>query len=82
MIVTLLILENAKRSSGTSYKCRCDKVKVLEIENGLQEISSNYDKTFIYHLGEIKTSNFDENRWNECSEGIHFFMSKELAKQF
>ena len=32
-LIELLILEDSKRSSATSAKCRCDKAKVLNIEN-------------------------------------------------
>ena len=32
-IIKLLILEDAKRSSATTFKCRCDKAKVLEIKD-------------------------------------------------
>lgn len=82
-IVKLLITEDAKRSSATTYKCRASKAKVLEIEGGLNEIRSDYAQDFIYKVGEIvEVHNFDENRWNECSSGIHFFISKEMAKQY
>lgn len=84
-LVKLLVLEDAKRSSGTTPKCRCDKAKVLEIENlrtglkGIQAISE-YDDKFIYKVGEIvSVDNFDDNRWNECAPGIHFFMNRENA---
>ena len=84
-IIKLLILEDSKRSSATTVKCRCDKAKVLDIENiktGLKvmEVRSNYDSKFIYRVGEIvSVDNFDDDRWNECSTGIHFFMNKESA---
>jgi uncharacterized protein YjbI with pentapeptide repeats len=83
VLVKLLITEDAKRSSATSYKCRCSKALVLDIENGLNEVVSNYDQAFIYRKGEVvEVTNFDENRWNECSTGIHFFMNKEMAKNY
>ena len=84
-IVKLLILEDAKRSSATTMKCRCDKAKVLDIENvetgeKIEEIESNFDSEFIYKVGEIvSVDNFDDDRWNECSTGIHFFMNRENA---
>jgi len=81
IIVKLLITEDAKRSSATTLKCRCSKAKVLEISGGLTEIVSNHDPKFIYKIGEIiEVSDFDENRWNECSTGIHFFINKRLAE--
>ena len=84
-IVKLLILEDAKRSSATTMKCRCDKAKVLDIENAetgekIEEIESNFDSEFIYKVGEIvSVDNFDDDRWNECTSGIHFFMNRENA---
>ena len=82
-MVKLLILDDAKRSSATTYKCRCDKAKVLDIENAytgekIEETKSDYDPKFIYKTGEIVTvDDFDDNRWNECAPGIHFFINKE-----
>jgi len=85
-IVKLLVTDDAKRSSGTTLKCRCSKAKVLGIENldgtdsGLTEIKSDYDDNFIYRVGEIvEVDNFDEDRFNECSTGIHFFIARESA---
>ena len=35
---------------------------------------------FIYKVGEVVyVDNFDNDRWNECSNGIHFFLNKENA---
>jgi len=82
-IVKLLIPENAKRSSATTYKCRADRAIVLEISDGSDCAISQYDDSFIYKVGETVTvNNFDNNRWNECSTGIHFFMSKLLAEKY
>ena len=84
-IVKLLILKDAKRSSATTSKCRCDKAKVLEIkdiETGelIDKVSSDFNPKFIYKVGEIvSVDNFDDNRWNECAPGIHFFVNKENA---
>ena len=87
-LVKLLIPEDAKRSSATTLKCRCSKARVLDIENiktGLkvQAVNSSYDYRFIYRVGEIVTvDNFDDNRWNEFSTGIHFFVNKENALNY
>ena len=84
-LIKLLIPENAKRSSATTLKCRCSEARVLDIEDiktGLkvQAVNSNYNPEFIYRVGEIvKVEDFDDNRWNECSTGIHFFMNKDNA---
>ena len=88
-IVMLEICADAKRSSATSRKCRCSKAKVLSItnldgsESGLSEIESDYDEDFIYCVGEtVEVPDFDDNRWNECAPGIHFFITREEAVKY
>lgn len=88
-IVKLEVLTDAKRSSAASRKCRCDKAKVVAIEekdgseSHITEVNSNYDKEFIYRVGEVvSVDNFDENRWNECAPGIHFFITREEAVRY
>ena len=86
-IVKLLIPEDAKRSSATTRKCRCDKARVLEIwdKNGepIQEAYSNYDSNFTYCVGEtVCVSDFDEDRWKECAAGIHFFITRREAELY
>ena len=48
----------------------------------VKEAISIYNKDFIYRLGEVVESEFDTNRWNECSTGIHFFMTFEEARDY
>ena len=88
-IVVLEITEDARRLSATTRKCRCDKAEVLRIENvdgadsGLIEIASDWDPDFIYRVGDIvEIKNFDENRYNECSRGIHFFINRQEAVEY
>ena len=89
LIVELEIPEDAYRCSATSKKCRCSKAKVLSITNldGSESKSdvavSKYDSSFVYRIGEtIEVTDFDQNRWNECSTGIHFFMNREDAIKY
>ena len=86
MIVKLSIPESAKRLSSTSRKCRCNKAQVLEIYNldgtvaEERECYSSYDKNFIYEVGKtVKVDDFNEDRWKECTQGIHFFMNRQEA---
>lgn len=88
-IVKLQIPEDAKRLSATSRKCRCDKAQVLEIQNfdgttaDVTEVRSSQDKNFIYKVGKtVSVDNFDKNRWNECSTGIHFFINRQEAVNY
>lgn len=86
-IAKLLIPEDAKRSSATSRKCRASKAVVLAIySKGGEEISegkSRYDYEFIYRVGEtVYPDKWDEDRWNECSSGIHFFLTRREAEEY
>ena len=88
-IVELEIPEDAKRLSATTRKCRCNKAKVLRILNtdrtiaDITEVKSSYDNSFIYKVGEVvSVDNFDEDRWNECSAGIHFFINFHEAVNY
>ena len=88
-IVCLKIPKNAKRSSATSRKCRCDKAKVISIQNldgtdsELTEIRSDHDHSFIYEVGKtVKVNDFCEDRWKECAPGIHFFITREEAVRY
>ena len=88
-IVMLEICADAKRSSATSRKCRCSKAKVLSItnldgsESGLTEVRSDYSKKFVYCVGETaEVPDFDDNRWNECAAGIHFFITRDEAVKY
>lgn len=84
-IVELEIQADAKRSSSTTRKCRASKAKVLSITsiNGkehFEEAKSSRDQSFVYRVGEtVEVKDFDEDRWNECSTGIHHFITRQEA---
>lgn len=88
VIIELEIPAEAKRSSATNRKCRCSKAKVLSITDfsgaaEFQQACSNYDNNFIYEVGKtVVVDDFDENRWNECSTGIHFFITRNEAVDY
>lgn len=89
-IVKLLIPEDAKRSSATGRKCRCDKAQVLQIQDLEGNVLDNtvaysfHDHGFRYIAGTVVTPvlPFEENRWEECASGIHFFISREEAVNY
>ena len=85
-IVKLRIPEDALRSSATTRKCRCNKAEVVEIYNidgtiaDERIVNSSYDYSFTYEVGKIvEVQDFDTNRWNECTKGIHFFINRQEA---
>ena len=86
VIVKLHIPFDAKRSSATTRKCRCSKAEVIAIYNLDGTVAeetichSEYDNSFIYEVGKtVEVTDFNENRWCECSQGIHFFISRQEA---
>ena len=88
-IVELLVPADAKRCSATSRKCRCNRAKVISItdlpgnETDLKSIPSYYDKSFVYRVGKyVEVKDFDDDRWNECSTGIHFFITRQEAVDY
>ena len=88
-IVKLKILEDAKRSSATGRKCRCNKALVLEIQNedgteaAVSLAHSDYDVNFVYRIGEtVEVEDFCEERFEECAPGIHFFINREEAVNY
>ena len=90
-IIKLLVPADAKRSSGFSNKCRCSKAEVLDIYD-LNGNELDLDKAYsigmsvpsiTYEVGkEVYPDDFDENRYEECSNGIHFFMTFDEAKYY
>ena len=90
VIVKLLIPADAQRSNSTGRKCRASKARILDLQN-MQGDSlppdttahSRYDSSFHYRKGEtVNVENFDTNRWNECTPGIHFFITRIEAVEY
>ena len=89
VIVKLRVPADAKRSSATSRRCRCEYAEVLELQNldgtpynDDKVVGNNYVKT-IYKVGEIvRPDSWDDNRWHECSNGIHFFITRDEAVRY
>jgi hypothetical protein len=82
VIVKMEISANTPRSNATGRKCRAASVKVLEVI-GADKGISQYDTSVVYRVGEtVSVSNFDTDRWNECSAGIHFFLTKDEAENY
>ena len=89
IIVKLKILSDSKRSRACGDKCRCDKALVLEFQN--LDCSRSDEDEYIndsyadctYKVGEmVYADSWDDNRWNECSHGIHFFIDRQSAVDY
>ena len=89
IIAKLKILEDSKRSRATSDKCRCDKCLVVEFQNidgsksDETKFTSNEYAECTYKVGEVVYADeWDNDRWNECSHGIHFFIDRQSAVDY
>ena len=86
-IAKLQIPEDAKRTRSAFRKCRCDKAMVLsivDVEGQECEFGySKYDLKFQYRVGEkVVADKFDDNPYEVCTHGIHFFMTKREAEDY
>ena len=88
VIIELEIPTEARRSSTTTRKCRCDRAVVKSITSidgtkSFDTACSMRDYTFIYEVGkEVSVDDFDEDRFNECAPGIHFFINRQEAVDY
>ena len=88
IIVKMQIPAKAKRSNATGRKCRAEFVKVLALYAGNHELSADYvaitnghGPRTEYQKGKIvKSDKWDDDRWTECSHGVHFFITRLEAE--
>ena len=84
-IVKLQIPAKAKRTwNVTNRKCRAEFVKVLQIFNSegnkINECHGKHEYSFIYEKGKtIHPDKYDDNIFQDCTHGIHFFVTKQEA---
>jgi hypothetical protein len=83
-VATLKIPAAAKRSNATTRKCRAEFAIVIQLPEGCSVGHSQHDPTFTYMVGEtVRPSQpFNDDRWNECAPGIHFFITREEAENY
>ena len=86
-IARLRIPAEAKRSNATGRKCRAEFAVVLDIWDSdgepVEEGRSQNSSYFVYQVGQtVRPDRWDEDRWNECSNGIHFFITRYEAENY
>ncbi len=91
-MLKLEIPAEAKRiNSISSRKCRAEFAKVVGVFTKTGEavlehtapLQSQHDAEFFYTVGaEIRPDKFDDNRLEECSNGIHFFITFQEAAEY
>lgn len=81
IIVTLLIPRGAIVFSINGNKCRTNRAKVIAID-GADRAYSKYNCMSYYVGDEFNIYNFNCQYNINCSEGIHFFMTREEAEKY
>jgi len=86
-IIQLKIPAAAKRSNATGRKCRAEYAKdmkhFVDGKETKQKLYSGHNRGFVYEVGKvIRPDGFDENRWEECSSGVHFFITRWEAENY
>lgn len=84
-ICKILIPAQAARSRATSNKCRAEFAKVLKFyPDCITEDKSLYNPNFLYEINQTvrPTYRFNRNRWEECTSGIHFFLTRKEAEAY
>jgi len=86
-LIKLEIPADAKRHNHLGgRKCRAEFAKVLEIRQGRKRpktCKGQCTSSFVYKVGEIvNPDSYNPNPLVECSNGIHFFLTKQEAKDW
>ena len=82
VIVKLRIPAEAKRSHAFGRKCRAEFADVLEVIGAEVGISSHDGETE-YRVGQrVTPDSFDDNWMEECSHGVHFFITRLEAEAY
>lgn len=88
MIAKLEIPSRAKRTSNVkNRKCRASLVKTLAIwdkdGNEVKEGIGSHDGKTVYRVGRLtKPDSFDDDFLQDCTNGIHFFITRLEAENY
>jgi len=81
IIVQLAIGAKARRSNSTGRKCRAEYAKVLQVIGKNEVGISMHDGKTEYRKDSIvRCDTWNENRWEECGGGIHFYLTRLEAE--
>ena len=82
VLVKLSIPAEAKRSHAFGRKCRAEFVDVLEVIGAKVGIA-RHDSETEYRVGQrVTPDSFDDNWTDECSHGVHFFITRIEAENY
>lgn len=83
VIAKLQIPASAQRVNAySSRKCRASSVKVLELFGGT-EATDRHSNSLLYKKGlVVKPDSFNPDPRIECTNGIHFFITRQEAEEY
>ena len=82
VIATLYVPRSAGRVNSTGRKCRVSKAKVVALSKGTEAYDKHTGK-LLYKLGQwVKPDSFDSDIREECTNGIHCFITKGEAENY
>ena len=88
-IARLLIPAKAKRTAClVGRKCRAEYVKVLSItswdgKEKFKEQNGSRDRDLVYKVGQtINPDSYNDDTREECTNGIHFFLTRKEAEEY
>jgi hypothetical protein len=81
IVIQLQIPHNVPRSCGTTRKFRSQSVVVMDIPSPSHTAYTKYHNIVTwYQEGQsVEADMWDTNQWEECSHGIHWFLTQEEA---
>jgi hypothetical protein len=83
VLVKLRIPADARRSHAFGRKCRAEFAEVLEVIGGDKGTSLHSPTSCEYVRGAaVRPDSWDEDWTNECSHGIHFFITRAEAEAY
>jgi len=84
VLVKLFIPSKAKRSHAAGRKCRAEYAKVLAVIGSPDNKGiSIYSEKVVYEVGKwVHCDKWNDDRWQECGGGIHFFITKIEAEAY
>jgi len=82
IIVKLRIPADAKRSHAFGRKCRAEFADVLEVIGADVGVSTHDGKTEYRVDTRVVPNAFDDNWQEECSSGVHFFITRLEAENY
>ena len=83
-VIRVMIPEHAARCNAVgSRKCRASEVIVLDGEGVGGESPTQSTNKLVFNAGEtVKADSFDPDIFKECTNGIHFFMTRKEAEDW